>query len=175
MRNVWLRGVVIGQLIMQYHIQQGLMHTNATVVFDEAKLAKAIHEEADAGSYSTDHIRQGLLRDLGNQGYRLALHAEFRHQQENPGEALFAGVEELIDKISLNAHAAAQQKRQEQVGEGMFFMHDSNHLFPSNLECRAGTYSSGGCKAHSKHRGQRLLSDEIAGREERDRGLFAAL
>src|SRR5580692_8358047 len=50
MRYVGLDRVVVGHMIMQYHVQQGLVHTNAAVVFKEAELAKAIHKEADAGS-----------------------------------------------------------------------------------------------------------------------------
>jgi hypothetical protein len=36
--------------------------------------------------------------------------AKFRHQQQNPRQTLFAGVEQLIHKIGLDAHAAGQQK-----------------------------------------------------------------
>ena len=41
--------IVIGQLIEQNCVQQRLVHLDAAVVADEAELAKAIHEEADAG------------------------------------------------------------------------------------------------------------------------------
>jgi hypothetical protein len=34
------------------------------VVADESKLAKFIHEEADAGSGGTDHFRQHFLADV---------------------------------------------------------------------------------------------------------------
>jgi len=104
---------------------------------NEAELAKAIHKEVDPGSCGADHLRQGLLRDLGNQGFGLAGLAKFRHQKQNPGQTFFAGVEELIDKIGLNAHAARQQKLHEEVQEGMLFMHDANHLVSSNLERQA--------------------------------------
>ena len=46
---------------MKYYVQQGLVYTNATVVFNEAELAKAIHKEADAGPCGADHLCQRLL------------------------------------------------------------------------------------------------------------------
>jgi hypothetical protein len=44
----WLFGVMLGQLIQQYNIEKRLVYPDATVVFDESELAKAIHEKADA-------------------------------------------------------------------------------------------------------------------------------
>ena len=43
------------------------MNPDATVIFNKAELAKAIHEEANAGPGSADHFRQGFLGDLRNQ------------------------------------------------------------------------------------------------------------
>jgi len=93
---------------MKDHIQQRFVHADTAVVFDKAKLAEAVHEEADPGSRSADHIRQGLLGDRRNQCLRLSRSSELGHQQKNPRQALFAGIKELIDKVSLNAHAARQ-------------------------------------------------------------------
>jgi hypothetical protein len=42
------------------------MNPDATVVLNKAKLAKAIHEEADAGPSGADHFCQCFLRDLRN-------------------------------------------------------------------------------------------------------------
>jgi hypothetical protein len=61
---------VLGQLIEQDHIEQRLMHLDAAVVTDKAELAKAVHEEADAGSRGADHLRQGFLRNGRNEGFR---------------------------------------------------------------------------------------------------------
>ena len=95
---------------MQNHIEQRLVNPDAAVVLNKAELAKAIHEEADAGPGGADHFRQGFLRDLRNQRFRFSRLAKFRHQQENSRQTLFAGVEKLIDKISLGSHTAGQQK-----------------------------------------------------------------
>ena len=52
------------------------MHPNVAVVFDEAKLAKPIHERADAGPCGADHLRESFQRDPGNQCFRLAMDGE---------------------------------------------------------------------------------------------------
>src|ERR1017187_10071717 len=108
-------GVTHVQLIKQDHIQQRLVNLDAPVVYDETELAKSIHEEADAGAGGADHLRQSLLRDLGNVLFRLARLAEFRHQQQDPRQTFFARVEKLIDQVGLNAHAALQQELQKEV------------------------------------------------------------
>src|ERR1039458_621581 len=97
-------------LIMKNHVHQGFMHADALLVFNEAKIAKAIHEEADSGPRCADHFCEGLLRNLGNQCFWIALLADFGHEQKNPGQTPFAVIEDLIDQIGLNAHAALQQK-----------------------------------------------------------------
>lgn len=40
---------------MENHIEQRFVHPDATVVFDIAKLAKSVHEEADPRASSADH------------------------------------------------------------------------------------------------------------------------
>jgi hypothetical protein len=46
--NRGLVGVIRGDLIMQNHVQQGFMYPDAPVVFNEAKLTKAVHKKAYA-------------------------------------------------------------------------------------------------------------------------------
>jgi hypothetical protein len=46
------------------------MNPDATVVFNKAELAKAIHEETNAGPSGADHFRQSFLADLRNQRFR---------------------------------------------------------------------------------------------------------
>jgi hypothetical protein len=48
------------------------MNSDATVVFNEAGFAKAIHEEADARSGSSNHFRQGFLGNRWNQRFRFS-------------------------------------------------------------------------------------------------------
>jgi len=92
-------GVTSGELIVQNDIDQRLMDPDAAVVFDEAEFAKAIHEEADAGSGGADHLRQSFLRDGRNQGFRFTRSAKFGHQEKDSRQTLLARAEKLIDKI----------------------------------------------------------------------------
>jgi hypothetical protein len=84
---------MLGQLIEQDHIEQRLVYLDAAVVIDKAELAKAIHEEADAGPRSADHLCQGFLRNGRDESFPFSRLAKLRHQQENPRQTLFAGVE----------------------------------------------------------------------------------
>src|ERR1700677_3712236 len=95
------RGEARFHLIMQNHIQQRLVYSDFAVVFNETQLAKAVHEEVDTRAGSAHHLGQSLLRNLWNQGFGFPWFAEFRHQQKNSGQTLFARVEKLIDKICL--------------------------------------------------------------------------
>ena len=104
-----------GEAIQQNRIQQGFVDLDAPVVLDKPEIAKSIHEEAHTRAGGADHLRQGLLLDLWNILLRFAGLAEFRHQQQNPRETLFTGVEKLIDQVGLNANAALQQELQEEV------------------------------------------------------------
>ena len=70
--------------------------------------AKAIHEEVDAGPGRTDHFRHRFLRDLRNERSGSPSKPKC-HRQENSGQTLFAGVEELIDQIGLGSHTAREQ------------------------------------------------------------------
>ena len=138
-------------------------------------LRKAVHKEADAGSRGADHLRQGFLRNGRNEVFRFTRLAEFRHQQENPRQAFFAGVEELIHKIGLGPHAAGQQELQERSANAGSSCITRIISLPSDLERRAGVYGSGRGQAQSRHRREGLLSNEVAGGEKRDCGLFAVL
>ena len=86
------------------------MHLDAAVVIDKSKLEKTIHEKADAGPRSADHLCQDFLRNRRNKGLRFPRLPKFGHQQVNSRQALFAGVEKLIDEIGLDPHAACQQE-----------------------------------------------------------------
>ena len=166
-------GGLQGELIVQDDIDQRLVDADAAVVLDEAELAKAIHEEADAGAGGADHLRQSFLGDGRNEGFRLTRLAKFGHQEKDSCQALLAGVEELIDQIGLGAHAPAQQEFQVHIGEGTLLVHDADHLFPRDLERRAGNHGRGGGHMQRAHAGQRLLSNELPGGDQRDRALLA--
>jgi len=152
--------------IVQDHVEQGLVDPDAAVVFNEAQLAEPVHEKAHARAGSADHLREGFLRDLGNQYVLLARLAEFRHQQKDARQTLFAGIEELIDEICLGTHAALQEKLQKQVGEATFLVHRTDHFIPYNLECSAGSNRGGSRQAPTNCCGKRLFSDKVSSGED---------
>ena len=84
------------------------MNTDTSVVLDEAQLAEPVHEEAHARTGGTNHLRQRFLGDTGDQGFRFSGFAEFRHEQQDSCQSLFAVIEKLIDKIRLRTHTASQ-------------------------------------------------------------------
>ena len=160
-------------LIVKDHVKQGFMNADATVVVNEAALAKAVHEETDAGASGADHLRECFLRDLRDQSFRLSRFAELGHQQENSGEALFAGIEKLIYKIGLGAHAASEQKLEEEIGERMLFVHYADHLLPFDFQRRAGVDGAGRGQPQSGDTCDGFLSYEIPGGEKRNGGFFS--
>ncbi len=51
-----LEAFLLGQLIVQHHIEERLVNMDTPVVIDISKFSKAIHEKAHARSGRTDHI-----------------------------------------------------------------------------------------------------------------------
>jgi hypothetical protein len=147
---------------------------DAAVVLDEAELSEAIHEEADARAGGADHLGEGLLGDGRDEGLGFAGLAELGHEEEGAGEAFFAGVEELIDEVSLGSHAAGEQEANEEVGEGVLLVEDADHLIAIDLERGAGGEGGSGGHAQAAGRaGDRLLPDKVAGNDVGDGGFLA--
>ena len=77
------------------------MHFDATIVVDEAELPKFVHEKTDARSSSADYFGKRFLDDFAQDRFWSPFLAEVRQQKQRVGKALLAGVEQLIDKVSL--------------------------------------------------------------------------
>ena len=73
----------------------------SNVVVDKAELPESVHEKADPRTGRPHHLRQSLLTKSGDRHFGHSFFSELRHQQENPRQPLFAGVEKLIDQIIL--------------------------------------------------------------------------
>ena len=78
------------------------------VVFDEAVLSEPVHEEPHSGTCRSDHLRQRLLADLSNSCVHAAIAALARQSEKNSGEALFAGIEQLVDEFLLQQDVSTQ-------------------------------------------------------------------
>ena len=110
-----LARTIVRPLVVQNDIEQRLMNLDGAVVFNKSEIAETIHEKTNSRPSSADHFRERFLGDFWNQCFRLTRLAEFRHQQQNSCQTLFTGIEELIDKVSLNAHAAGQEEGEEKI------------------------------------------------------------
>jgi hypothetical protein len=80
------------RLVVQNHVQQGIVDFQFSVVFDETQFAEFVHEKTHARPGGADHLRQHLLTKCPNDRFRPAFLAEIRQEKEKPGEALFARI-----------------------------------------------------------------------------------
>ena len=87
--------------------QEGMIDLEATVVFDEPELLELVHEEIDARTGRADHFRERLLRDPRQDALLLIGLAVTRQQQQRAGEALLAGIEQLVDEVFFDAALVA--------------------------------------------------------------------
>ena len=149
------------------------MYSDTTVVGDEAEFPKAIHEETDARPGGPNHLCQSFLGDLRDHTFRFAGLPKFRHQEKNSRQTLFTGVEKLVDQIRLRTHAAGEEKLEEQIREGMFLVHHSDHLRPLNFERGTGA-NRGRCRQPKSHgSSERFFSHKVAAGEKGNGSFFS--
>jgi len=114
-------------IIIQQDVEQRVMDVNVAVVVNETQFTEFVHERAHARPRGPDHFRERRLIYLCFDRLRFAILAKIRHKQQESCEAFFAGIEELIDQISLYAHVARQQVGDEQFRKiGLFMDHALN-------------------------------------------------
>ena len=95
-------------LVVQNHVQQGIMDFQFSIVFDKAQFAEFVHEKAYACSGRADHLRQRFLTELSHDRLRPAFLVEICKEKEQSGEALFARIEQLIDQVLFNSIVPSQ-------------------------------------------------------------------
>src|SRR6202049_4756472 len=95
-------------LIVQDHVQQGIMDFQFSVVFNIAQLAELVHEKAHARSGLADHLREGFLTKCSDDRMRRSFLAEICKEKKNAGESLFARIEQLVDQVLFNSTVAIQ-------------------------------------------------------------------
>jgi hypothetical protein len=93
------------------------MDLNAPVVVNKAQFPEFIHEETHTGPRGANHFSKRFLADFRDHGFRYSFLAEICQQQEEARETLFAGIEELVDKVRLNTNASAQEVSDEFLRE----------------------------------------------------------
>src|ERR1700681_3993471 len=94
---------------MQDRTQQRMVDLDVSVVIDETKLAKLVHEKADTGSGGADHLRQCFLIDARTDRLRVAFLPEIGQQQEQARKPLLARIEQLVNQVLLDSDVPGQE------------------------------------------------------------------
>ncbi len=94
------------QLVVQRLVQQRFVHLDSVAVVDKAERAKAIHEEAHPGSASSRSSLPGSLAKSWGDIVRL-LQSCLSPASEECVPDSSPGVEELVDKIGLQANGGS--------------------------------------------------------------------
>ena len=63
-------------IVVQDHVQQGIVNLDFSVVFDEAQFAESVHEKAHTRSRRANHLRQRFLTERSHDRLRLPFLAE---------------------------------------------------------------------------------------------------
>src|ERR1700738_2381857 len=100
-------------LVEQDHVQQGIMDLDFSVVFDETQFAEFVHKKAHARSGRANHLRQRFLTKRSHDRLWPAFLPEICKKKEEPGEALFARIKQLVDQVFLDSAVPRQQIRHE--------------------------------------------------------------
>ena len=97
------------RLFVQDHAEEATMDrqpAGGAVVIDKTQLLEVVHEMTDPRPGGAHHLRQVFLIDSGKDTLGATFLAKMSQQQENPGQALLAGVEKLIDQIPFGSDVA---------------------------------------------------------------------
>jgi len=112
---------------MQDRAQQRIVDLDVSIVIDETKLAKLVHEITHTGSGGADHFRQRFLTDIRGDRLRAAFLAEIREQQQQAGKPPLARIEQLVDQILLDPAVAVQEICHEHFGKFRLVMKGGQH------------------------------------------------
>src|ERR1700730_15013091 len=168
------RGAGVRRLVTQDDTQQRGVDFQVAVVVDEAQLPEFVHELADARACRADDLGQRLLADGGRNGLRPAILAEIRQEEQRAGQALFAGVEELVDEVLLDPAVAGQQVGREQLAKRRFGVQDTDHLALRYPHHFALDHGPSGRQAQ-RLADQAALAEEVARPEDRHHRFLALL
>jgi hypothetical protein len=86
---------------IQDYIQQRIMDSDLSVVFDVTQLAESGHELVNARARGADHVSERLLGDRYGDHARLVIEPGTRQRHKNPRQPLLARIEQLVDQVRL--------------------------------------------------------------------------
>src|ERR1044072_3475741 len=89
------------------------MYLEFAVVLDESELAELVQEVVDARSCCADACSHHFLSNRCYDRTHLGFLANLSQHDEQASQSLFAGIEQLIDQISLDLAVAQQEERDE--------------------------------------------------------------
>src|SRR5882757_8865553 len=147
---------------------------DSPVVVDKSQPSELVHKRADTRARRTDHLGQRFLADGWDDGLDLALLAEVRQQQKKARQALFAGIEQLVDHVLFGPGAPAQEIRDEQVGEFRFVAQRLPHDRALDAYNRALLHGRGADHALGLTV-EASFAEKIAGSENCEHGFLATL
>ena len=79
------------------------------IVIDKPELPELVHEMTDPRPGGAHHLRQVFLIESAMYSFGSALLAKMRQQQENPGQAFLAEIEESIHEIFFDSTHTRKQ------------------------------------------------------------------
>ena len=96
---------------MHDYAQQATIDRQRAVarVIDKIHRPELVHEMTDPRPGGTHHLGQVFLIDSGMDRFGSTFLAKMRQQQENPRQALLAGIEKLVDEILFKSSVACKQ------------------------------------------------------------------
>ncbi len=158
---------------MQDNAQQGIIDVNlAVVIFKKTQFPKFVHEKIDSRPRGAHHLRQHLLRDLGEHLRRVVVRAVASEQQQRARQAFLAGIEELVDQVFFGSEISRQNEGDKAVGKLMFLVKDAEHFLFLEHEQGARLNGDSGRQSNGVARKARFTK-EIAGSEYRQNCFLA--
>jgi hypothetical protein len=154
------------------YVEEGGVDLEATVVFDEAHFAEFVHEEIDAGAGGANHFGQDFLGHFRNFTMGLIFLAVTSEQEKGAGEALFAGIEKLVDEVFFDADVAGEHVGDENIGERVLGAKNGHHFLFFDEENGSGEDGRGGTDA-KRVASEAAFPKKIAGAENGDDSFFA--
>jgi len=159
-------------LLVENHGEQGLIDFDFVLIFDEAQFPEFVHEEIHARTGGTDHLGQGFLGNFRQDAVRLILFAIAREKQERARQALFAGIEELVDQILFDPNVVREHIRDEMGRQRMLGVEHAEHFVFLDDEDRGGR--NGGSRAHADRLARHAsLAKKVARTEHGDDGFLS--